>query len=123
MRGTVWHADNLEVLRQTPSSSIDLIYIDPPFNTGKVQSRERLRTVRDNGGDRTGFLGHRYRTVKLGARSFKDSFDDYLAFLEPRLVEAHRVLKPTAASTSTSTTGRCTTARCCSTASSGVPSS
>ena len=36
-------------------------------------------------GDRTGFQGRRYRTTTLGATGYADSFDDYLAFLEPRL--------------------------------------
>ena len=72
--------------------SIDLIYTDPPFNTGKKQARTQLRTVRDPGGDRTGFKGQRYRSIKVAERAFEDEFDDYLAFLEPRLVEAHRVL-------------------------------
>lgn len=90
-------ADNLEVLRRLPGESVDLVYVDPPFNTGRRQTRERLRTVRDDaGGDRTGFGGRRYRTVRIGAaRSFEDVFDDYLAFLEPRLLEARRVLKAT----------------------------
>jgi site-specific DNA-methyltransferase (adenine-specific) len=86
--------DNLDVLRTFEPASFDLIYIDPPFNTGKVQSRRRLRTVRDESGDRVGFQGRRYRTIQLGTQSFADVFDDYLAFLEPRLVEAHRLLKP-----------------------------
>jgi site-specific DNA-methyltransferase (adenine-specific) len=74
---------------------VDLVYVDPPFNTGRRQSRDVLRTVRDDGGDRTGFGGHRYRTTRIGSRSFADAFDDYLGFLEPRLVEARRVLRPT----------------------------
>jgi site-specific DNA-methyltransferase (adenine-specific) len=81
-----------------PDASIDLVYIDPPFNTGRVQKRERLRTVRvsDESGDRTGFAGRRYRTERLAKDAgFTDTFDDYLAFLEPRLREAHRVLTPT----------------------------
>lgn len=90
---TIYLGDNLPVLQQLPSATVDLIYIDPPFNTGKVQSRTRLSTVRDENGDRTGFQGKRYRTVKLGTKEYADIFDDYLAFLEPRLVEAHRVLK------------------------------
>jgi site-specific DNA-methyltransferase (adenine-specific) len=77
-----------------PDEWVDLIYIDPPFNTGKVQSRTRLRTERDPDGDRTGFQGARYRTTVLGQQSFPDLFDDYLAFLEPRLREGRRVLKP-----------------------------
>ena len=85
-------ADNLQVLRALEPGSIDLIYIDPPFNTGRTQTRVALRTERDEAGDRTGFQGQRYRTTTLGATSYADSFDDYLAFLEPRLIGAHRVL-------------------------------
>lgn len=87
-------ADNLAVLPTIPDASIDLIYIDPPFNTGKAQQRLTLRTVRDGSGDRTGFQGQRYRTEELGRTAYSDAFDDYLAFLEPRLREAHRVLAP-----------------------------
>jgi site-specific DNA-methyltransferase (adenine-specific) len=88
-------ADNLELLPTLESESFDLVYIDPPFNTGRLQERSQLKTVRDADGDRTGFQGQRYRTVSLGKRSFADSFDDYLAFLEPRLEQAHRLLTPT----------------------------
>ncbi len=89
----IHYGDNLPILRAMPDEAFDLIYVDPPFNTGKVQTRQRLRTVRDQEhGDRTGFAGKRYRTVKLGSRSFEDGFDDYLGFLEPRLIEAHRLL-------------------------------
>ena len=84
--------DNLPVLRSIPDASVNLIYIDPPFNTGKKQARQRLRTVRSQNGDRTGFKGQTYATTVLGSRAFSDQFDDYLAFLEPRLIEAHRVL-------------------------------
>ncbi len=88
-------ADNETVLPTLASASFDLIYIDPPFNTGKSQARTQIKTVRDEEGDRTGFQGKRYRTVKVGTKSFGDSFTDYLAFLEPRLLEAHRLLRPT----------------------------
>jgi len=86
--------DNLEVIGGFPDESFDLIYIDPPFNTGRAQARQRLRTVRDPSGDRTGFGGRRYRTVHVGARAFDDAFDDFLAFMEPRLEEAYRLLLP-----------------------------
>lgn len=88
------HADNLPVLRAMPERTVDLIYIDPPFNTGQRQSRQRLRTVRDAAGDRTGFGGQRYRTVRGTSSSYADAFGDkFLEFLEPRLREAHRVLQ------------------------------
>jgi site-specific DNA-methyltransferase (adenine-specific) len=86
--------DNLSILRSIPDGVVDLIYIDPPFNTGRRQARSRLRTERDDEGDRVGFQGQRYKTTVLGQQSFSDSFDDYLAFLEPRLIEAHRILTP-----------------------------
>ena len=84
--------DNLEVLRRLPDGFARLVYIDPPFNTGGEQRRDRIATVRDAQGDRVGFAGERYRSVKLGSQSFADQFDDYLAFLEPRLREARRIL-------------------------------
>ncbi len=86
--------DNLEVLRGFPDAEFGLVYIDPPFNTGKAQARTRLRTVRDPEGDRLGFKGQRYRTIKIGSHEFADSFADYMAFLEPRLEEARRLLRP-----------------------------
>lgn len=90
----IFFGDNLPILQSLPSESVDLIYIDPPFNTGKMQARTRLRTTRSENGDRTGFGGQRYETVRLGTKGYADLFDDYLAFLEPRLREAHRLLKP-----------------------------
>ncbi|HEV2711415.1 MAG TPA: DNA methyltransferase [Edaphobacter sp.] len=89
------HADNLLALKSIPSGSIDLIYIDPPFNTGKTQTRQRIATVRDDDGDRTGFGGRRYKTIKVGSTGYIDFFSDYLDFLEPRLEEAYRILSPT----------------------------
>jgi site-specific DNA-methyltransferase (adenine-specific) len=91
---TIYYGDNLDVLRRLPGSSVDLIYIDPPFNTGKVQARAAIRTIRDEHGDRRGFQGNRYRTIPLGTKSFPDVHDDYLASLEPRLVRARELLKP-----------------------------
>ena len=71
---------------------MDLIYIDPPFNTGGQQSITRIKTVRDEDGDRTGFGGNRYRTERQGSSSYVDAFDDYIGFLAPRIEEARRIL-------------------------------
>jgi site-specific DNA-methyltransferase (adenine-specific) len=90
----IFFDDNLDVLRALPADSVDLIYIDPPFNTGHTQARTQLRTERSEAGDRTGFAGNRYQTIKLGSKAYEDLFDDFLAFIEPRLTEAYRVLKP-----------------------------
>jgi site-specific DNA-methyltransferase (adenine-specific) len=87
--------DNLPILKTLADESVDLIYMDPPFNTGKTQVRHRISTVRDEAGDRTGFGGRRYKTIKVGSTGYIDFFSDYLEFLEPRLQEAYRVLSPT----------------------------
>ena len=86
--------ENLGVLRGLPAASAELIYIDPPFNTGRRQARPRLKTTRDPDGDRTGFGGRRYRTqAGVGlAGDYADRFDDFPAFLRPRLIEARRIL-------------------------------
>jgi site-specific DNA-methyltransferase (adenine-specific) len=95
--GRIVLADNLSVLAATPDASIDLIYVDPPFNTGQTRTLQSIRTVRDAiNGDRTGFQGQRYRTIKLGESRYLDVFDDYLDFLAPRLAEFRRVLKDSA---------------------------
>lgn len=87
--------DNLPILRSIADSSVELIYIDPPFNTGKTRVRHRISTIRDDAGDRTGFAGKRYKTIKIGSSGYLDFFSDYLDFLMPRLIEAHRVLSET----------------------------
>jgi site-specific DNA-methyltransferase (adenine-specific) len=87
--------DNLEILRGFEPASFDLVYIDPPFNTGKRQARTQIQVEQSAAGDRVGFEGRRYATTELGTKSFADRFDDYLAFLTPRLEQGFRVLKPT----------------------------
>ena len=93
-RLAVFHADNLAVLRTLPDACVDLIYIDPPFNTGKVQRRTQLATVRDENGDRVGFKGQLYRTIRGRTSGYDDRFDDFLGFLQPRMEEAYRILAP-----------------------------
>jgi len=87
--------DNLDVLPGFSDESFQLIYIDPPFNTGTNQLRKTLRTLPDNEGDRVGFAGRRYKTKLLAESSYRDAFDAYLEFLEPRLREGHRLLTET----------------------------
>jgi site-specific DNA-methyltransferase (adenine-specific) len=84
--------ENLELLPRLATEAFQLIYIDPPFNTGSSQARRTLQTVADEHGDRTGFKGRRYSTRLLAESSYRDSFEDYLAFLAPRLEEARRLL-------------------------------
>lgn len=89
----VVHGENLRVLGTIADASFDLIYIDPPFNTGRTQRRTGLRTSRDDSGSRVGFGGKRFSSKATGTKAFEDSYDDYLGFLDPRLREARRVLK------------------------------
>ena len=84
--------DNAVVLPRLPGGAFDLVYIDPPFNTGRTQRRSTLRVVADGEGDRTGFGGRRYRSELLRALAYEDAFGDYLGFLAPRLEEARRLL-------------------------------
>jgi len=87
--------DNLPHLQRMPDESVALIYIDPPFNTGKTQSRTRIKTTAANGAakaDRVGFGGKGYVSEVVGKSGYADSYPDYLGFLRPRLVEAHRIL-------------------------------
>ena len=77
--------DNLDVLPTLPDSFARLIYIDPPFNTGSRQERERMTVIADPGGDRRGFKGRRYRATRRESGSYPDSFDDYVSFLIPRI--------------------------------------
>ena len=95
MNNKIYFGDNLSILIKIPAGSIDLIYIDPPFNTGRQQTRKQIKTIRSKKGDRTGFQGNRYETIEIGSQGYQDSFEDYLSFLEPRLKEAQRVLTPT----------------------------
>jgi len=116
---TIYFGDNLPILSTLPGESVDLIYIDPPFNTGKVQSLSSIKTARDANGDRRGFQGIAYQTIRVGTKSYRDSFNQELVgqvlpeqeqayrilaphastyfleeFLRPRLLEAYRILKP-----------------------------
>jgi site-specific DNA-methyltransferase (adenine-specific) len=92
---TVYFGDNLAVLQSIPDSSVQLIYIDPPFNTGREQQRSKVTTKRSDQGNRIGFKGKRYETVKSTILSYDDQFANYWDFLEPRLEEAFRVLNKT----------------------------
>ena len=87
--------DNLEVTGYLPDDFFQLIYIDPPFNTGRKQQRQNLRTHQVRGGTRVGFGGKTYETVRGKVLGYDDQFEDYWEFLEPRLREAWRLLAPT----------------------------
>src|SRR2546427_12730909 len=74
----IYCGDNLEQLRKLPDACVDLIYIDPPFNS------------------------NRNYEVFWGETKEKRAFEDrhastqaYIEFMRPRCVELHRVLKKT----------------------------
>jgi site-specific DNA-methyltransferase (adenine-specific) len=86
--------DNGDVLPLLPDAFFDLVYVDPPFNTGRRRERRTLAVEAAERGSRTGFAGRRYKTRVLGALSYADDHADYLEFLGPRLEQARRVLAP-----------------------------
>ncbi len=93
----VIHGENLEILRSLPDAFAALLYIDPPFNTGQVQKRDRVKAkaVKDSeGGDRRGFGGRRYETERVATSDLRyaDTFDDFEAFLLPRIEASLRCL-------------------------------
>lgn len=91
----IFEGDNLPILKSIPSESVQLIYIDPPFNTGRTQTRGTTTTTRTDAGNRVGFKGKRYDVVRETVLSYDDEFEDFWSFLEPRLEEAWRLLKET----------------------------
>jgi site-specific DNA-methyltransferase (adenine-specific) len=91
-RNRVVRADNLAALGELPDASFTLIYIDPPFNTGRVQKRAESRSVRTESGGVVGFKGRSYEHIRGELRRYDDTFDDYWEFLEPRIAEAARLL-------------------------------
>ena len=79
-KNVVYCADNLEVMKQLPNESIDLIYIDPPFGKNAV-------------------LKSRAWDKQVMGLSFYESWGNgiysYVAFMKDRLEQMHRLLKPT----------------------------
>jgi len=91
----LYFGDNLTHLGSIPSESVQLIYIDPPFNTGRKQTRGASETKRVETGGRVGFKGQNYEIIRETVLSYDDEFADYWSFLEPRLEEAWRILNDT----------------------------
>src|SRR5947209_19985338 len=87
-------ADNAVALSELPHSAFDLIYLDPPFNTGRSQARQTLSVQAAANGVRVGFSGRRYSSRLLRNLSYDDGFGDYLAFLESRRARASVLLAP-----------------------------
>lgn len=94
---TVVAADNLTISAHLPDESFSLIYLDPPFNTGRSQRRHDTKSIRTDDGPGTlvGFHGRSYRRIRGDLMQYDDQFEDYWEFLEPRIVEAWRLLSNT----------------------------
>lgn len=92
VRDLIVHGDNMHVLPRLPAGAFSCIYVDPPFNTGHRQELRSISVTPDEDGDRVGFGGRRYASRELGALAYDDEFADHPAFLEPRLLEARRLL-------------------------------
>lgn len=90
--GLVFSADNMALLPQFSDETFRLIYIDPPFNTGRTQARQVSKAVRTDDGPIVGFKGQSYERVLGRLIGYDDTFEDYWAFLEPRIREAWRLL-------------------------------
>jgi site-specific DNA-methyltransferase (adenine-specific) len=90
--GRVLLGESLDVLATLPDGSVDLVYIDPPFNTGKRRTHARIKVQASASGTTTGFGGRTYEVTRGASRSYEDTFDDYTAWLEPRLAETRRVM-------------------------------
>ena len=90
----VINGENLAALKSMADESFQLIYIDPPFNTGRAQIRTNRSSTSSETGN-LGFQGKRYEQVVKSVLSYDDDFADYWAFLEPRLIEAYRLLHMT----------------------------
>jgi site-specific DNA-methyltransferase (adenine-specific) len=93
-RDLVIEADCDEVLPRLPDGAFELIYVDPPFNTGAPRRHRRLEVARDPAGERIGFGGHRYTARATTEMAYADRFEDYVAFLAPKLARARELLAP-----------------------------
>jgi site-specific DNA-methyltransferase (adenine-specific) len=95
----IHRGDCFDVLPKLRESFARLVYIDPPFNTGEVQKRNRMKVAKAEAGDaggRRGFHGLRYAVKRIKSASYGDQFDDYVGFLLPRIQLALRCMTPDA---------------------------
>lgn len=118
MKNTLYYGDNLTVLRQyVPDESVDLIYLDPPFKSDQdynvlfaeqngTRSAAQIRAFEDTWQWDQAAAAAYQEVVEAGGRvslamqAFRQAVGEsdmlaYLAMMAPRLVELHRVLKPT----------------------------
>jgi site-specific DNA-methyltransferase (adenine-specific) len=93
----ILEGDNLAVLATLPDAFASVIYVDPPFNTGKVQKRDRIKARSagvEGAGTRGGFGDKRYEVEHIESGTYDDTFEDFEAFLMPRIEASLRCLTP-----------------------------
>lgn len=91
----IYYGDNIKVLKKLESESVSLIYIDPPFNTGKkiVHTQQMMYSSED--GTRKGFGDKKYKSIDIGRITYDDDYGvQYHKMILNGLLEAHRILKP-----------------------------
>jgi site-specific DNA-methyltransferase (adenine-specific) len=86
--------DNGPALAKLPEGAFDLVYMDPPFNTGRPRKRDTVTVHADLQGQRVGFGGRTYSSRLLRTLSYEDSYADYLDFLGSRLRRLRALLAP-----------------------------
>jgi site-specific DNA-methyltransferase (adenine-specific) len=96
-KNTLCYGNNMRLLNKIEDATIDLIYIDPPFNTGKLMKRDNYTSTKNDEGYTLGFSGQNYDLTKISSNSYNDKFENFTDFLKPRLIESYRVLKPNGA--------------------------
>ncbi len=107
--GTVWTGDNLHVLRGMNSECVDLIYLDPPFNSNRTYEApigskaagaafKDAWTLDDVDVHEHGELADRnpaaYSVIEASRQAHGKSMQAYLIMMAVRLLEMRRVLKP-----------------------------
>lgn len=106
--GTVWTGDNLPVLRGINDDCIDLIYLDPPFNSNRTYeapigskaagaSFKDAWTLNDVDVHEHGELADRnpaaYAVIEAARQAHGKGMQAYLIFMAVRLMEMQRVLR------------------------------
>ncbi len=108
---TLFHGDNLKFLRSMNSESVDLIATDPPFNKGKdfhatpdslaagAKFQDRWSWEQDVHQDWVDQLTDDYpkliEAIESARYAHSDGMGAYMCFMAVRLLEMHRLLKPT----------------------------
>ena len=104
---TMWTGDNLPILRGMNTACVDLIYLDPPFNSkanyaapvGSQAAGAEFKdtwTLRDIDVAWLDLIEQKHpRVNRVIHAAMTDSDKSYLIYMAPRLIEMHRVLKPT----------------------------